>query len=63
MVPSLENFRDSKRKNLCHNLQNYSPLVNLPFSTVFSSVVDPNTLKWNPDPEYWPHLDPDPELC
>ena len=26
------------------------------------SVVDPNTLKLDPDPEFWPNLDPDPDL-
>ena len=27
-----------------------------------SSVVDPNTLNLDPDPEFWPNLDPDPEF-
>ena len=27
------------------------------------SVVDPNTLKLDPDPEFWPNLDPYPGLC
>ena len=27
------------------------------------SVVDPNTLNLDPDPGFWPNLDPDPELC
>ena len=28
-----------------------------------TSVVDPNTLnlEWDPDPGLWPHLDPDPD--
>ena len=26
-----------------------------------SSVVDPNTLKLDPDPGFWPNLDPDPD--
>ena len=26
------------------------------------SVVDPNTLNWDPDPEFWSNLDPDPWL-
>ena len=25
-------------------------------------VVDPNTLNLDPDPEFWPNLDPDPGL-
>ena len=25
-----------------------------------TSVVDPNTLNLDPDPEFWPNLDPDP---
>ena len=29
---------------------------------VMSSVVDPNTLKLDPDPEFWPHLDLDSDL-
>ena len=28
----------------------------------FFSVVDPNILNWDPDPEFWPSLDPDPGL-
>ena len=30
-----------------------------------TSVVDPNTLNLDPDPGFWPNLDPDPdpELC
>ena len=30
--------------------------------SVFSSVVDPNTLNLDPDPGFWPNLDPDPGL-
>ena len=32
------------------------------FGKVFgaTSVVDPNTLNLDPDPEFWPNLDPDP---
>ena len=30
---------------------------------VSGSVVDPNTLKLDPDPEFLPNLDPDPGLC
>ena len=26
-----------------------------------SSVVDPNTLNFDPDPGFWPNLDPDPD--
>ena len=26
------------------------------------SVVDPNTLNLDPDPGFWPNLDPDPDL-
>ena len=26
-----------------------------------SSVVDPNTLNLDPDPGFWPNLDPDPD--
>ena len=26
-----------------------------------TSVVDPNTLNLDPDPGFWPNLDPDPE--
>ena len=29
---------------------------------ICTSVVDPNTLNLDPDPELWPNLDPDPEL-
>ena len=29
---------------------------------VSSSVVDPNTLNLDPDPECWPNLDPDPRF-
>ena len=32
-------------------------------NSVSSSVVDPNTLNLDPDPEFWPNLDPDPGLC
>ena len=28
----------------------------------FFSVVDPNILNWDPDPDFWPSLDPDPGL-
>ena len=28
-----------------------------------TSVVDPNTLNLDPDPECWPNLNPDPGLC
>ena len=34
-------------------------LRNLPVGT---SVVDPNTLNFDPDPLFWPNLDPDPGL-
>ena len=27
---------------------------------VCGSVVDPNTLNLDPNPEFWPNLDPDP---
>ena len=30
---------------------------------VSTSVVDPNTFNLDPDPEFWPNLDPYPELC
>ena len=29
---------------------------------VFISVVDPNILNLDPDSEFWPNLNPDPEL-
>ena len=29
-------------------------------SLVLCSVVDPNSLKLDPDPEFWPNLDSDP---
>ena len=32
-------------------------------NSVSSSVVDPNTLNLDPDPEFRPNLDPDPGLC
>ena len=31
------------------------------FSTIYSSVVDPNTLILDPDPGFWPNLVPDPD--
>ena len=33
------------------------------FVIIFSNVVNPNTLNLDPDPEYWPNMDPDPVLC
>ena len=30
---------------------------------ISSCVVDPNTLNLDPDPEFWPNLDPDLGLC
>ena len=30
---------------------------------ISNSVVDPNTLNLDPDPEFWSNLDPDPVLC
>ena len=29
--------------------------------TLKASVVDPNTLNLDPDPGFWPNLDPDPD--
>ena len=45
------------------------PLINLNQMTKVSfklcvhvtSVVDPNTLNLDPDPRFWPNLDPDPD--
>ena len=31
------------------------------FSLVLTSVVDPNTFNLDPDPGFWPNLDPDPD--
>ena len=30
---------------------------------ILTSVVDPNTLDWDPHPDFWPNLDPDSLLC
>ena len=40
-------------------MQNEKDLVSFE-NNFFSSVVDPNTLNLDPDPEFWPNLDPDP---
>ena len=42
-------------------MQNEKDLVSFE-NNFFSSVVDPNTLNLDPDPEFWPNLDPDPGL-
>ena len=33
------------------------------FDGIGSSDVDQNTLNLDLDPEFWPKLDPEPELC
>ena len=39
------------------------PYISLPTkSLILESVVDPNTLNLDPDPECWPILDPDSDL-
>ena len=39
--------------------------ASLPFIVLHSSVVDYDTLYWDPDPEFWPNLDTDlnPGFC
>ena len=40
-----------------------SSYLRLLVKLVNSIVVDPNTSNFGPDPEFWPNMDPDPELC